>query len=298
MTVRHSSVEYIDEDTFQADVAYLETLFKRHLISNIELPLINIGQGLPLVFVPMLENLEFIYARQLRFFSQQRRVILYRRHETRTHFTSLRERAEELHLLLNHLEIMTADFIGHGDAAMILLEFAIRYPQRCRSLTIVSQGAESHVPPQPWVWLFQELYLRLPLEHVLPASFLRRTVVNSLVARQGTHACGELQQILPRAFIDDQFEKIKIWPSVYKFSVLPVTHRFNIRKRLQALEMPILLLNGLNDSHAPETSTRWLANHLPNCADYHLVPGGERFFLYSQAESVNQIIQDFLARLA
>jgi len=298
MTAKHSSADYIDENTFQADIAYLETLFTRHLISNIELPLIDIGQGQPLVFVPMLENLEFVYARQIRFFSQQRRVILYRRHETRTHFTSLRERAEELHLLLNHLEIMTADFIGHGDAAMVLLEFAIRYPQRCRSLTIVSQAAELHMPLQPWVWLLQELYLRLPLEHVLPASFLRRTVVNSLIAPHHDRACDEPQQLLPREFIDEQFGKINIWPAVYKFSVLPVTHRFNIRKRLAALKMPILLLNCFDDSHAPEASTRWLANNLPNCAGYHLISGGERFFLYSQAEPSNQIIQGFLQHLA
>jgi pimeloyl-ACP methyl ester carboxylesterase len=297
MATTHSRA-YIDASTFQADVAYLETLFRRCQVGDSELPLIDIGQGAPLVFVPILEHLEFVYARQVRFFSQERRVILYRRHETRTRFTGMRERVEELFQLLNHLEITEADFVGHGDAAMVLLEFAIRYPQRCRSLSIIAQAAEYRITPHPWIWLLHELYLRLPAEHILPAAFLRRTVVNYIVSRSADQDAGaekEALHILPRALIEEQFCKISAWPAVYKFSVVPIIHNFDIRKRLGALTMPILLINRFDDSLSPELRTRWFAEHLPKCAGYHVVPGGERFFMYSEAESVNQIIQNFLS---
>lgn len=297
MTTAHLPSSYIDPGVFQADVAYLEALFQRHVLGNYELPLIDTGQGAPLVFVPILEHLEFVYARQVRFFSQHRRVILYRRHETRMHFTSIQQRVEELFQLLNHLEIMSADFIGHGDGAMVLLEFAIRYPQRCRSLTIVAQGAEYQIAPHPWIWLLHELYLRLPAEHILSADFLRRTVVNYIVSRQAGldgRSEGEPLHILPRELIESQFRKIRSWPAVYKFSVLPVIHNFDIRKRINELTMPMLLINRFDDRLAPEARTRWFAEHLPNCVGYHVIPGGERFFMYSEAASVNQIIQGFL----
>lgn len=289
----------VDVGSFQADVEYLETLFRRQVVGDNVLPFIDIGRGAPLVFVPILEHLEFVYARQVRFFSQQRRVILYRRHETRRTFTGREERVEELRGLLNHLEIMAADFVAHGDGAMVLLEFAIRYPQRCRSLTIVAQGAEYQIRPHPWIWLLHELYLRLPVEHILSADFLRRTVINYIVARQlDLHAVAEEEQlyVLPHALIEDQFRKINAWPAVYKYSVLPVIHSFDIRKRLERLTMPVLLINRFDDVLAPEARTRWFAEHLPNCAGYHVIPGGERFFMYSQAATVNQIIQDFLER--
>jgi len=289
----------IDAGSFDADVAYLEGLFQRQVVGNSELPLIDIGRGAPLVFVPILEHLEFVYARQVRFFSRQRRVILYRRHETRMHFTGMEQRVEELRQLLNHLELASADFLAHGDGAMVLLEFAIRYPQRCRSLTIVAQGAEYQIRPHPWIWLLHELYLRLPVERVLSPDFLRRTVVNYIVARQSgrdASSLGEPLHILPRELIEEQFKKINAWVAVYKFSVLPVIHRFDIRKRLDALTMPVLLINRFDDALAPEVRTRWLADHLPNCAGYHVVPGGERFFLYSEAARVNPLIADFLAR--
>jgi pimeloyl-ACP methyl ester carboxylesterase len=289
----------INAGSFVADVAYLEGLFRRQIVGNSELPLIDIGQGAPLVFVPILEHLEFVYARQVRFFSRQRRVILYRRHETRMHFTGMEQRVEELRQLLNHLEIASADFLAHGDGAMVLLEFAIRYPQRCRSLTIVAQGAEYQIRPHPWIWLLHELYLRLPVERVLSPDFLRRTVVKYIVARQSGRdagGVGEPLHILPRELIEEQFKKINAWVAVYKFSVLPVIHRFDIRKRLDALTMPVLLINRFDDALAPEARTRWLADHLPNCAGYHVVPGGERFFLYSEAARINPLIADFLTR--
>ncbi|HLI71370.1 MAG TPA: alpha/beta hydrolase [Ktedonobacteraceae bacterium] len=298
MTCRQPEV-LVDASSFQADVEYLETLFQHQVVGDTVLPLIDIGRGIPLIFVPILEHLEFVYARQVRFFSQQRRVILYRRRETRRTFTGREERVEELRGLLNHLEIMAADFVAHGDGAMVLLEFAMRYPQRCRSLTIVAQGAEYQIRPHPWIWLLHELYLRLPVEHILSADFLRRTVVNYIVARQPSlHSLMEEEQlsVLPRALIEDQFRKINDWPAVYKYSVLPVIHSFDIRKRLDRLTMPVLLINRFDDVLAPEARTRWFAQHLPNCAGYHVIAGGERFFLYSQAATVNRIIQDFLER--
>lgn len=298
MSITHSSEAYIDVAEFQDDVAYLEALFRRQVVGDSELPLIDTGQGAPLVFVPILEHLEFVYARQVRFFSQRRRVILYRRHETRVHFTRIEQRVEELRELLNHLEIVSADFVAHGDGAMVLLEFALRYPQRCRSLTIIAQAADYQIKPHPWIWLLHELYLRLPVEHILSAAFVRRVVINYIVARQvrpETRAApGEPLYMLPRACIESQFSKINAWPAVYKFSVLPIIHRFTIHKRLSGLTMPVLLINRFDDLLAPECKTHWFAEHLPNCAGYHVIPGGERFFMYSEATRVNQIIQSFL----
>lgn len=290
---------YIDEATFHADVEYIEALWQRTPIGNVDLPLIDIGQGEPLVFVPILEHLEFVYARQIRAFSSTRRVIMYRRHETRTHHVGLAERAEELRQVLDSLKLESVDLIGHGDAAMVLFEFAAHYPERCRSLIIIAQGADYQIAPHPFIWLLHELFVRLPIEHILPAWFLRRTVINYIVASRPASTKGRPQEsplhILPRQFIEEQFCKIADWPFVYKFSVLPSIHYYDMRKRLPPLTMPILLINRADDVLSPEAKTRWLASQLPNCAGYHVIPGGERFFMYSQAEVVNPLIEQFLA---
>src|SRR5437588_1505845 len=331
---------YIDDDTFHTDVQYIESLWQRKAIGTTDMPIIDIGQGEPLVFVPILEHLEFVYARHIRAFSTSRPVILYRRQENRTRFVGLAERAAELLHVLDTLGLEKVDLVGHGDAAMVLFEFGIAHPQRCRSLTIIAQAADYQIAPHPFIWLLHELFLRLPVEHFLPAWFLRRLVVNYIVAQRpptppaqhpsvgagadveegrgrlrrppspldhhpsvGAGADveegrGRLRRPpspqLPRQLIDEQFHKIALWPFVYKFSVLPIIHSFDVRQQLERLTMPILLINRADDALAPETKTRWLAQHLPNCAGYHVVTGGERFFMYAQAEQVNSLMAAFL----
>jgi pimeloyl-ACP methyl ester carboxylesterase len=291
--VSASTIPTIDETAFRADVEYIEKLWRRTPVGQLDIPLIDIGAGAPLVFVPILEHLEFVYARQIRMFSQSRRVILYRRRETRDRPVGLAERADELCSIVEALGLTSVDLIAHGDAAMVLFEFAVRYPQRCRSLIIIAQGADYQIAPHPLIWLLHELFVRLPVEHFLPAWFLRRIVINYIVAH---HPASDTYPIcsLQRGLIEEQFRKIALWPFVYKFSVLPVIHYFDMSERLDQLTMPVLLLNRGDDVLVPEPKTRWLSENLPNCADYHVISGGERFFMYTQADIVNQLINKFL----
>lgn len=285
---------WIDADTFHGDVDYIESLWQRMPVGTTRLQLIDTGKGQPVIFVPILEHLEFVYARQIRALSQERRAILYRRQETRAMFIGPTERAEELRQVLDMLEIQQADLVGHGDAAMVLFEFALRHPRRCRSLTIVSQAADYRIAPHPLIWLLHELYLRLPVELVLPPAILRHTVINYITAHEQDNSA---TPALPRELIEEQFRKINQWPLVYKFSILPVIHAFDIRKRVGELQMPVLLINRADDVLAPEIRTRWLAEHLPACAGYHVIAGRERFFMYSQAETVTPLLQTFLNSL-
>ncbi len=297
-------IKYAD---FHAEVNGLESLWRRLPVGAVDLPVIDVGEGEPLVFVPILEHLEFVYARQVRAFSRSRRVILYRRQETRCRFSGLEERAEELRRVLDALELQRVDLVAHGDGAMVLFEFALRHPERCRSLTIIAQAADYQIEPHPFIWLLHEAFLRLPVERFLPAWFLRRLVVNYIVSSRpdtdpdaenppasSLTAAQEPQAYLPRHLIDEQFKKIACWPSVYKFSVLPIIHNFDIRKRLEGLTMPVLLINRADDTLSPAAKTRWLAESLSNCTGCHIVTGRERFFMFAQADEVNRLMAEFL----
>ena len=105
------TIPIIEETLFRADVEYIEKLWHRTPVGQLDIPLIDIGEGVPLVFVPILEHLEFVYARQVREFSQSRRVILYRRWEARTRPVGLAERAEELRIRNEKHELEKAELI-------------------------------------------------------------------------------------------------------------------------------------------------------------------------------------------
>src|SRR5438094_7250199 len=96
---------------------------------------------------------------------------------------------------------------------MVLFEFATRYPQRCRSLVIIAQGADYQIAPHPFIWLLHELFVRLPVEHFLPAWFLRRIVINYIMAPRG--AASKLIPSLPRHLITEQFSKLELSSFAY-----------------------------------------------------------------------------------
>jgi pimeloyl-ACP methyl ester carboxylesterase len=129
------------------------------------------------------------------------------------------------------------------------------------------------------------------VEYVLPASLLRRIVINYITACDPHNTTAPA---LPRDLIEAQFRAIDAWPLVYKRSVLPIIHSFDIRARVEELTMPILLINRADDVLSPEAKTRWLAQHVPHCAGYHVISGKERFFMYAQAEQVTPLIEAFL----
>jgi pimeloyl-ACP methyl ester carboxylesterase len=297
LTTFSPPIRRIRADELQSDLHFLHEHMHIHSVATLDVPLLDLGSGNPVVFVPILEHLDFVYSRQIRALSEHRRVLFYRRHESRTHFVTIADRVEELRSLLDTLSIKQADFIAHGDAAMVLFEFALRYPQYCCSLVIIAQGADYRIAPHPFIWLLHELFMRLPIERFIPAPFLRNTVIRYIThttLREGVP--GVPLTMLPRALIEDQFRQIVLWPAVYRYSVLPVIHSFDIHDRLASLTMPILLINRQDDLLSPQEKTQWLARHLPNCAGYHVVPGCERFFLYSEAKLVNPIIETFLCQ--
>jgi len=294
MSISTSSTQiWIDTATLQADIDYLDTRWQRVAVGNEDKPVLAIGTGEPLVFVPILEHLDWVYSHQIQEFSKTRRVIFYRRHESRTSPITAPERAEELRRVLDSLNIERTDLVGHGDAAIVLLEFAIRYPERCRSLTVLVQGPDYIIAPHPFIWLLHDLFMRLPIEHILPRRSLSNIVASYATARSPQN---QTFPAMPHGLVAQQFNKITAWPAVYKFSVLPVIHDVNFYERLAPLTMPVLVLNRTDDRLTPEPKTHWLAKHLPNCADYHVVHGGDRFFMYAQSEIVNPLIADFLTK--
>jgi len=294
MSISTSSTQiWIDTATLQADIDYLDTRWQRVAVGNEDKPVLAIGTGEPLVFVPILEHLDWVYSHQIQEFSKTRRVIFYRRHESRTSPITAPERAEELRRVLDSLNIERTDLVGHGDAAIVLLEFAIRYPERCRSLTVLVQGPDYIIAPHPFIWLLHDLFMRLPIEHILPRRSLSNIVASYATARSPQN---QTFPAMPHGLVAQQFNKITAWPAVYKFSVLPVIHNVNFYERLAPLTMPVLVLNRTDDRLTPEPKTHWLAKHLPNCADYHVVHGGDRFFMYAQSEIVNPLIADFLTK--
>ena len=55
---------------------------------------------------------------------------------------------EDLRALLDHLELDQAHLVGLSMGGNVVLNFALRYPERCRSIVVAGTGSGSDDPPQ------------------------------------------------------------------------------------------------------------------------------------------------------
>src|SRR2546421_9130928 len=101
------------------------------------------GDGEPLVLLNgALDTIEFDWERHLPTFAARYRVLAYdhrghgRSDNPAARFTSYDELADDLAALLDTFGIERARFCGFSDGAITLLNFALRRPERVRSLIL------------------------------------------------------------------------------------------------------------------------------------------------------------------
>src|ERR671932_475421 len=101
----------VADEELDADLEHVAAGLRHERVEGWETELFEQGTGDPILFVPILAHVEVIYARQLRDFARDHRVITYRRPESTTAPVSIADRVRELRQLLDHLEIDAAHIV-------------------------------------------------------------------------------------------------------------------------------------------------------------------------------------------
>jgi len=112
------------------------------------------GDGPDVVLVHGLAaNLAFWYLRSVPFLRKEFRVTAYDlrghgRSETAASGYTPAAMADDLHALLDQLGIDQVHLVGHSFGGVVALEYALRAPERVRSLTIADSRIQAFQPPQ------------------------------------------------------------------------------------------------------------------------------------------------------
>lgn len=240
--------------------------------------LYDIGTGEPLVFVPMVQELNFVYARQLEEFAGDHRVILYEPRLSRRSHVGIADRAAEVLALLDTLELPAAHLVAWSDTGAAAYVFAKQWPKRCRSVVFLSL-ADRYRFPQPLQALMSVLD-RLPVEGLVPTFLLSRIL--------GHYLGG--QRVKP-AWVAKDAGRIPQLPQLFKHSILP--NLIEHRPRAGEVNVPSLVVCGTDDALVTVAQAQRMARLLPNAAEAVIVPGGEHFLPYTNAEEVNHSLRDF-----
>lgn len=280
----------VSDEQWQEDGEWVREHSHHERIDGWETELFDLGSGEPVLYIPILGHVEIIYARQLRDFSRDHRAITYRRPESTDHPVWIPERVEEVRQLLDHLGIDRAHIVGRGEGAIVASEFALKYPDRSRSLVMISLGMEHKVPPTWATNTLNWLLLNLPIDgKLLTDMSWRLKVVKYLSGKDQRLSYDQIMSV---------YQQIPDFIKVCKYSVTPLVSRHNLHGKAQSITTPTLLITTDEDPRATRADLEELAAALPNCRGVHVVPQGGRFVNYIQGDEVNRLIRTFYGSLA
>ena len=122
----------------------------RHISNGVELYYEDSGSGFPVVFCHEFAGDYRSWEPQVRAFGRLYRCVTYSQRgfppsevPDDASAYSQDELIEDLRGLVEHLGIAQAHFVGFSMGGSVVLNFALRYPQLCRSIAVVGTGAGS-----------------------------------------------------------------------------------------------------------------------------------------------------------
>jgi pimeloyl-ACP methyl ester carboxylesterase len=280
----------VSDEQWAEDRAYVAAGLQPLDAGARRLEAIDIGEGEPILYIPLMSHVEVVYARQLRDFSRDHRAVLFRREEPTDRPVGIAERVDEALAVLDALGIDRAHIVGRGQASIVAAAFALAHPERSRSLVMVNVGMRHRVPPVLLTHTINWALLHLPIEHrLIKEESWRRQVVGFLSGPE---------QRLTRQQLLSVYREIPNFIEVCKYSVSPLELDHDLRETAKDLTVPTLLLGADEDPRASREDLEQLAAALPDCRGVHMVAQGGRFVNYVRGDEINGLIRDFYTSLS
>ena len=161
--------------------------------------------------------------------------------------------------------------------------FASRWPQRVRSLSVISSASEVGPELDGAVAAWAETALAAPerlYRIALPANFSARFLeANPQIVEQGE----ERLRACPAEF----------FPAFAR--LVDAFRQLDITAELERITCPTLVLVGAKDALKPPRYSRLIANRIPD-AEYLLIPGAGHAVVLERPEEVNAAVLGFLER--
>jgi pimeloyl-ACP methyl ester carboxylesterase len=247
------------------------------------LRVIDTGHGDAIVLLPMITELNFVYAPQITEFQVDHRVVLYEPELSADARVGIADRAQEARALLAALRIDRAHFIVWGDTGAAAYHLAKHHPEVCRSIVFIGL-ADRYCFPQPY-GLLLKLLEHFPIERTISS----RTFAKLL----GRFVGGT--QIRPE-WIVEKAEVVPRLSALFKRSILP--NLTEHRPGKDEVRVPCLLISGDNDRIVSTEQTERMAELLPYAEPPIIKTGGEHFVSYVDCDEVNPAIRRFVTSIS
>lgn len=279
----------LKKEEFQKNANFIYQQWKAVNIKGWNTKILDIGQGEPIVFVPICRGLEAFDSLLIQHFVKTNRVITFERREDENKILDRQSRANDIKQVLDYLNIQKAHFISHSSGSVATTTLALELPSLFLSYVWMS------LSPKPVMDLIWWKKLAARLSHYIP---LPDSVVVNILA--STCAGGSTSLLYKRIY--EQFmsvketagvKKIKLW---FEYNVWALI-QYDRSAGLEKLTMPILLMNNDDDLINSVQAMTVIEKQLPHSYGYKIIHGGRHFFQYTRSEQVIQNIEEFYAKL-
>ena len=196
------------------------------------------------------------------------------------------EQADAYAALLDELEIRSAYTLAMSGGGPSALQFALRHPDRCQGLILVSAITQS---PEPTTQSSTQQAFQSVMEKVITSDF-GNWILYRLIRVIPSAAMPQDPEIrLPDAKQEELFQELydTLFPvSLRMAGVNNDVEQFSAMPAFPFSEMktPTLVMHGTNDRNAPFETAEFAASKLPNSEFVEIEGGAHEFFLIRQRQ--------------
>jgi pimeloyl-ACP methyl ester carboxylesterase/heat shock protein HslJ len=194
--------------------------------------------------------------------------------------------------LLDYLDIEEVIVVGISSGGPSALQFALRYPERCTALVMVSAISQTGKAMNPFEWIIHNTLLKSDLIFWLVAKHFESMLI--FFFGVPLEVQGELTP-KDKAWISDV-----LIPSMHPISqrnagMLNDAANYIRKYPIEQITVPTLVIHAQDDGLVPFSHGQYTADSIPNTKFVALLKGGH--FLMGQHMSIRLQIENFLKPL-
>lgn len=236
----------------------------------------DIGNGIPIVFIPGIGGSRKWYTYQESGLSDHYRVICYDLHRSHKHSEqAIASHADNLAMLLSALHIRPAAIVGHSFGGLVALQFAVSYPESCLALVLAST-----TPSYPNI-SNSELY-----SHIMPGQIIKESIIETLIRKIFKKQPAQEKPDIPHLMANTDLSVMDIRLKIMKQS--------NLVPLLNRVASPSLIVAGSLEEQYILAGSQLMHEKIQK-STLEVIENSDQFYFYSKHDIFNTLLDDYLS---
>lgn len=237
------------------------------------------GEGEPIVFVHGWMDDCTLWNAQVEYFSKKYKVIIYdhrghgRSDKPKDEY-SIQTLANDLHSLLQVLDLEQVTLVGHSMGGMAALQFVLDHPDNVSKLVLIGATAKTSRSLRVFVWI---------LRHLIPYQAFAKGSIK--------FKCYEPPS---EPVINAIIECALMTPKHAAFACFTeYTKHYDLRDKVASIKVPTLIVVGAQDKSTPPEMSRYLHNHIEG-SQLEIIPDCGHMAHIEKPDELNEVIAEFI----